>query len=63
VVGGVGKDGDFLISFESHMTYLAGSQVLRSWPEIRLTKKIFAVTFGIFNILLEVFLPIRRADW
>jgi hypothetical protein len=33
--GGEGRGFSYLL--ESHMTYLAGSHVLRSWPGIRLT--------------------------
>jgi hypothetical protein len=37
--GGVGEGGEgqgFSYLLESHMTYLAGSHILRSWPGIRL---------------------------
>ncbi len=35
-VGGEGEGRGFSYLLESHMTYLAGSHVLRSWPGIRL---------------------------
>jgi hypothetical protein len=35
-VGGGGEGRGFSFLLESHMTYLAGSHILRSWPGIRL---------------------------
>ncbi len=35
-LGGGGEGPGFSYLLESHMTYLAGSHVLRSWPGIRL---------------------------
>jgi hypothetical protein len=37
-VGGEGHGFSYLP--ELHMTYLAGSRILRSWPGIRLTEKV-----------------------
>jgi hypothetical protein len=45
--GGGGEEGcRFSYLLESHMTYLYGSHVLRSWPGIRLNRKSITIQNG-----------------
>ncbi len=47
-MGGGGEGRGFSYLLESHMTYLAGSHVHRSWPGIRLKRVIFLEEFFFF---------------
>jgi hypothetical protein len=50
-VGGEGEGRGFSYLLESHMTYLAGSHVLKSWPGIRLR-----IDLSWIRIELKIFL-------
>ncbi len=51
--GGGGEGQGFSYLFESHMTYLAGSHILRSWPGIWLNNMLPQVTLGLCRVFLE----------
>jgi hypothetical protein len=51
---GRGEGRGFSYLLESHMTYLAGSQVLRSWPGIRLKAVKYIIPFRVTKLFERI---------